>query len=331
VASSMRKKMPYARDEAKSWARQVIHGFIQDPFTPFKDDLTFDAEGMRYNIQKILDEVRPDGLIYGGNFGECWNMTAAQYKEYMTVSAEETKGKTLLAGIVIDPSPYGALEKIRLMEDLGYDCVEIMTPVYQVRSDEDIMTYFKLITDNTDMAVMLYNTPASGRLLGNDLIKCLADIDTVIGVKHGKLNWMDTMRLRQVIGDKMLVCEPVENYWLMDILFGGPDGGKFIWATIELTLYGRKRHLLKEYTELARKGESAKAFELYKQLAVPRLLQEDQLYWSIFQKGLYSIAGVKYWFELLGFKAGPVLPPQKGLTEAEKDEIRQTLEADGVI
>jgi 4-hydroxy-tetrahydrodipicolinate synthase len=323
--------MPYTRGEAKAWGRQVLKGFIQDPFTPFNDDLTFDAAGMRYNIRKILDEVKPDGLIYGGNVGECWDMTASQYKEYMTVSAEETRGKTLLAGIAIDPSPYVVLEKIRLMEDLGYECVEIMTPNYQVRSDEDIMTWFKIITDNTDMAVMLYNTPASGRMLSHSLLNRLADIDTVIGMKHGMLNWMDTMRLRQVIGDKMLVCEPIENYWLMDVLFGGPNGGKYLWATIDLMLYGRKRHLLKEYTELARQGECAKAFELYKQLAVPRLLQEDQIFWGIPQRGVYTIAGVKYWFELLGFKAGPVLPPQKGLTEAEKNEIRQTLEADGVI
>ena len=329
MASSKGKRLAYTRGEAKAWGRRVMKGFIQDPFTPFNDDLTFDAVGMHYNIQKILDEVKPNGLIYGGHVGECWDMTPAQFKEYMTVSAEETRGKTLLAGIAIDPSPYVALEKIRLMEDLGYDCVEIMPPAYQVRSDEDIFTWFKLITDNTDMAVVLYNTPAAGRILSHDLITRLTDIETVVGVKQGLTNWGDTLRLRRVVGHKVVVCEPIENYWLADIAFGG--GGQCLWATIELMLYGRKRHLLKEYTELARRGEYAKAFELYKQLAVPRAQQEDLIFWAIPQKGVYTLAGVKYWFELLGFKAGPVLPPQKGLTEAEKDEIRQTLEADGVI
>jgi len=324
-------KRAYSRKEAKEWGKKVLNGFIQDPITPFKNDLSFDAEGMRFNIRKILEEVKPNGLIYGGNIGECWDMTPAQFKEYMTVSAEETRGKTLLSGIVIDPSPYVALEKIRLMEDLGYDCIEIMTPNFQVRSDEDIMSFYKFITDHTDMAVVLYNTPASGRVLSHSLISKLADIETVIGIKNGMINWGDSMRLRREVGDKLLVCEPIENYWLMDILFGGPQGGRYLWATLELTLYGKKRHLLKEYTELARKGEVAKAFELYKQLEPARQLQEDQLFWALPQKGVYTIAGIKYWFELLGFKAGPVLPPQKNLSDPEKQQIRQLLTAGGIV
>jgi len=56
--------------------------------------------------------VRPDGLIYGGNIGECWDMTPEEFKRYLTVSAEETRGKTMLVGIAIDPSPFTVLEKL---------------------------------------------------------------------------------------------------------------------------------------------------------------------------------------------------------------------------
>jgi len=324
----MAKQLPYTRREAKAWGKKVLRGFIQDPFTPLKDDYSFDEEGMRYNIGKILAEVKPDGLIYGGNIGECWDMTPEEFRRYMTVSAEETRGKALLAGITIDASPYVVLEKIRLMEEAGYDCVEIMTPPFQIRSDDEIYQFFKFITDRTDMAVVLYNTPAAGKVMSHDLINRIADIETVIGIKEGLINWGDSMRLRRIVGDKIVVSEPIETYWLFDHAFGG---GLYLWATLELTLYGKKRHLLREYTRLAEEGKYKEAFELYKQLAVPRALQEDLLFWALPQKGTYAIAGLKYWFELLGFKSGPVRPPQKPATENEKAEIKKALSEAGII
>jgi len=112
----MNKKLPYSRKEAKEWGKKVLNGFITRSFYSIQNDFTFDAEGMRYNIQKLLDEVKPNGLIYEAILANSWDMTPSVFKEYMTVSAEETKGKTLLAGIVIDPRRYVALTKIRLME-----------------------------------------------------------------------------------------------------------------------------------------------------------------------------------------------------------------------
>ena len=321
-------KLPYTRSQAKAWGKKHIKGFIQDPITPFHDDFSFDEAGMRYNIQKILQEVRPDGLIYGGNIGECWDMTPAEFKRYLTVSAEETRGKTMLVGIAIDPSPFTVLEKINLMEELGYECIELMTPSFQVRADEDIYEYFKYITDRTDMAIVLYNTPAAGKVMSHELINRLADIETVVGIKQGLINWGDSMRLRRVVGDKIVVSEPIETYWLFDHAFAG---GQCLWATLELTLYGKKRDLIRQYTKLAEEGRIQEAFEVYKELAVPRVLQEELLFWALPQKGVYTIAGIKYWFELLGLKTGPVRPPQKALSRQEKDEIRSALSAGGVI
>jgi len=42
--------------------------------------------------------------------------------------------------------------------------------VVQLRTDDEIFDWFKFITDRSDMAVMLYRTPVSGKVLGWDLM-----------------------------------------------------------------------------------------------------------------------------------------------------------------
>jgi len=55
---------------------------------------------------------------------------------------------------------------------------------------------------------------------------------------------------------------------------------------------------------------------------------EGESLWN--KKGaLHPLPVIKYWMELNGMSAGPVRPPMHNLTEQQKTEFRERLEASG--
>jgi 4-hydroxy-tetrahydrodipicolinate synthase len=133
------------------------------------------------------------------------------------------------------------------------------------------------------MAVVLYNTPASGRVMSHDLINRIADIETVIGIKEGLINWGDSMRLRRIVGDKIVVSEPIETYWLFDHAFGG---GKYLWATLELPSMAKSDISLGKY-QISRECKYQEAFELYKTISCSSSFTGNLLSGPYPQKGVY--------------------------------------------
>ncbi len=88
---------------------------------------------------------------------------------------------------------------MKRLEELGYDGAEVINPVVQLKSDDEVYDWFKFITDHSDLAVVLYRTPVSGKVLGWDLMQRLADIPTVVGTKQGVMNRVETLKLRSLI------------------------------------------------------------------------------------------------------------------------------------
>jgi len=182
----MAKQLPFTRREAKAWAKKNVVDWYEAPLTPMTKDYTFDEAGMRENLEAYI-EMGETGLVIGGFLSECWNVKLSDWKRYHQIMADANRGRLPLWTIILDPSVHQALEKMQFVQELGYVGAEVINPVVQLRSDQEIYDYFKYMTDHTDLAIWLYRTPVSGKVLSFDLIQKLAEIDTVVGVKEGTL------------------------------------------------------------------------------------------------------------------------------------------------
>lgn len=61
------------------------------------------------------------------------------------------------------------------------------------------------------MAIVLCRTPVSGTVLSLELMQCLADSPTLVGVKQGSLRRSDTYKLRRDLRPDFFVSEPMEQ------------------------------------------------------------------------------------------------------------------------
>jgi 4-hydroxy-tetrahydrodipicolinate synthase len=164
--------MDYARSEAKAWSQKNLKGFYDAPLTPFTENGQLDEAGIRENVEAFID-MGMDGLSVGGFIAEAWNLKLFDWLRYHEIYADAVRGRIDLSTIILDASVHQALEK------LGFNSDEIMNPSVQLKTDDEIFSFYKYISDHSDMAVVLYRTPVSGTLLSMELMPRLADLEII--------------------------------------------------------------------------------------------------------------------------------------------------------
>ncbi|MBQ0797734.1 MAG: dihydrodipicolinate synthase family protein [Porticoccaceae bacterium] len=319
--------MDYTRSTAKQWAQENIKGMFNCPVTPMQLDFSFDEAGIRSNIEAFI-EMGVDGLVVGGFIAECWNVTLADWYRYHEIVADAVKGRIGLWSIVLDPSVYTCIEKMQRLEELGYDGAEVINPVVQLRTDDEIFNWFKFLTDNTNMAVCLYRTPVSGKVMGWDLMKRLTDIDTVVATKQGVMNRAESLKLRSILREDFIVSDPFEGNFADDL----HRGGQVVFGELSYIIYGKKRHLVNDYRALSAQGKWDEAFKKSEELAPIRELYNEVFIWEVINTFTYAsaLAGMKAWFEAIGLAAGPIRPPVEQCSPELRERIVSSLKTLGV-
>jgi len=323
-------RLPYTRSEAKAWGKQAIVDFYQAPLTPFTSDYQIDAEGIRKNVESYV-EMGVTGLVTGGFIAEAWNLTLGDWKRYHEIYAQAVDGRLPLHTIILDPSVHQALQKMDFVESLGFVGAEVINPIVQFKADDEVYNWYTYLTDHSDLAVFLYRTPVSGKVLSLDLIARLAEIPTVIGVKQGSLSHSDSLRLRRMVPDDFIVSDP-DEYWFLDDL---RNGGQVFWASFEYIMYGKQRHRLREYINLGRDGRWEEAYEVWLALRPINALLQEAFVDEIVKTASYASATAitKVWYDLLGLEAGNgrMLPPVQETSPERREWLTRRLAEVGVI
>ena len=169
----------------------------------------------------------------------------------------------------------------------------------------------------------------SGKVIGFDLIKRLADLDTVVAVKQGSLVRAETLKLRRMVREDFIVSDPNEAVFLDDLR----HGGQVVWGEMSYLVFGKKRVLVDQYRKLAAEGKWEEAYQVSQQLAPVREFLEDMLIWEIVKTATYAAAvgGIKVWFEELGFNAGSLIAPVAPPSEEKKEWIRSKVRELGLV
>jgi len=153
--------MEFTRKEAKAWARKTVKGCYMCPLTPITKDYKIDEKGLRENIDYYAS-LGINGLVVGGFISEMWNVKLSDWMRYHEIVADANKGRIDLWTIILDPSVHQAIEKATFVEKLGFSGAEVINPVVQLKTDDEIFDYFKYLSDHTNLALSLYRTAVSG-------------------------------------------------------------------------------------------------------------------------------------------------------------------------
>jgi 4-hydroxy-tetrahydrodipicolinate synthase len=319
--------MKYKKSEAKDYARKNITGLWGATFTPFTPDYQIDEQAWRYNIRHYIDNLELQGLFICGTAAEFWYLTTAERKRLFQIAVEEAKGKMFTMPFTSDPVLENELEMIQYAEDIGADFVITSQPTFPVGdvvNEEGVFQRFKYLTDRVNIGIAIFNSSSQGYLMSPQLTSRVADLQNIVAVK----NWGDfsSHRLTRILcSDKIVVSDPIETQWWINMTVYGQQA---LFATFFLHLFqSKKSKLVKEYTELYRKGEVEKALKVCQRLEPVRRACERAM---VPGKNLSSH---KYWCQCIGMAGGDgrVRLPLKEVTATDKQAIKALAETTGLV
>jgi 4-hydroxy-tetrahydrodipicolinate synthase len=298
-------------------ARKRLRGPFVPMITPFKQNLDLDLEGFRKNTRFLLRSGIGTGkgvlmgAVAGGEFP---TMTMEERKTAMQVLAEEARGKAPLVTAAQHTDPRMTIELCRHAEDLGIDAVQIAPTYYDMgQTDDDVLRFYRMVAEKTDIGFMVYNTFWHGYNLTVRAMPELLKIKNVVCLKWGAPNEWQYREMMRRYADEIAIMDNMSVH-VWNHMHGGAGflshPGNF-WPEHELLVWNMLEQ--KKYLEANRE-----------------LLSINYPFYDLIGEvnastGMVDANVTKAANELVGLPAGPVRPPARDLTESEKKKLRSLL------
>lgn len=315
--------MRYAKLDAKDYARENMKGIWAAAMNPFREDFSFDEEGLRRNIRHWIDDLGIAGVFIAGKQGEFFSMSMEERKRNFEIAMEETCGR---AGAILSCSDQNfdnVVELARHAEAVGADYIVVHAPILHFITDRDdtVYNYYKELCDRVDIGIAMWSHPDSGYLMNPQLCARTAELPNVVAIKYSAPRPMYA-ELTRLAGDRLIVSTASEAEWFDNIVELG--WRLYLCSSPPYLLQTRNDRRMHEYTELAFRGEVDEARRVRDSLNPVREALETT------RPGGKPQAHQKYWQELLGQVGGPARPPLLQLTQEERERTKAAFETCGL-
>ena len=314
----------YKKHEAQEWAWDTIKGQWTTLITPFTADDQVDKEGMKRNIRHIRSlGTTGAGCTWG--MGEFWSLTHQERLDVMDAVSEEAAGSWPIGAHVTHTSAPEMLSLAHHAEDTGYDLLIVAPPYMVTKTEDQVLEYVRLLADNTNLAIMFYNSPQFGIVMSTYGMQQLCRIPNVVGVKEASFNQQLSIEAHLTLGKEAIISTPDE--WIFfkaqelgiqqQVMFANTSDWRF--DIPEVNNYVK-------FIDRATQGDLDEAFY---ETNLRRLKELSDTWWTktvTKYNGALPVPLVKHWAELMGMSAGATRLPLADLSPVEKSELREELE-----
>ena len=161
--------------------------------------MTFEGEVDWPGVESLMDTLishGADGLVVTGTTGETSTLTDAEKIQLVTTGKSVSSGRAkIITGGGSNETAH-AIELYKASEKAGADGVMIVTPYYNKPTQAGVLTHFRMISDATDLPVILYDIPGrSGIEITYDTLLRAAKHPNIVAVKDAKGDLSEVSRV----------------------------------------------------------------------------------------------------------------------------------------
>jgi 4-hydroxy-tetrahydrodipicolinate synthase len=295
--------------EAKVMEKEIrLEGIIPAMLTPFTENGEIDVDGIKENVNFLI-ENGVSGIMCNGSTGEAVALTKEERIKVIKATVEAAKGRVkTIAGTGV-PSTDETIKLTRDAKSAGADAVMIITPFYEIPTQEGLYKHYETIAEAVDIPIVMYNIPQhTGVEIGLDVLRRLVEIDNIVALKDSSGNLSQFAEIIRLVGDKISVLTGCDDLLLSSFVLGSPGA--------ILALCNIAPRLVVDLYRAVKDEKLKKAKELnYKLLSIGRAIGAPENF----------PAPVKEAVRILGRPAGPTRGPIIKVSEKEKEEIRAAL------
>ena len=165
------------------------------------------------------------GLYVGGSSGECIYQSLEERKETLRYVAEQVGHRITLIAHVGAPSTRDSIELAKYAEEMGYDALSAIPPIYFVLPEDSIYHYWTDILESTALPFIIYNIPqTTGYNLSIQLLNRMVQHEKVIGIKNSSMPVMDIERFKAASPSDFILFNGPDEQFVAGRLMGA-DGG----------------------------------------------------------------------------------------------------------
>jgi 4-hydroxy-tetrahydrodipicolinate synthase len=288
-----------------------FEGVIPAVVTPFDSTGAVDAPALARNAEWLLDEGCT-GLVGTGTMGEAQSMSAAERRLVIETLVEVADGRVVVTAGVSAGTADASIAYARDAVAAGAGALMLLPPLGYEGDAREIEAFYTEVAGATELPVMAYNNPkASGTDMSPALVARLAGIERVVAVK-------------ECSGDARRIAEILSATDGLEVLVGGDDwalegfcAGATGWISGVANVAPRESVDLHRLCAEGRLDEARAVYE--RVLPLARLDMRPKL-----------VQFFKAAMDLVGREGGPCRPPRLELTEAERGEVEEAVNALGV-
>lgn len=320
--------LPYAKAEARAWARENLSG-VHNVLTPtFTSDLAgLNEEAVRHDVRLEIEYGFSGALLVAETA-----TTLDEYAQFAGWAADESQGRLRL----IHHASFNTLEEnIEAARRAALAGAELALlaypPTFYPRSEEELYGYTAAFCRGVDLAVILFPVPLWGfeRIhpaagFGPDLLERLVDdLPNIVAIKaEGGMPWIGGfVHAYQRVGDRVLVTEPLEGN-------GIPLASLLPMPFMGTSNYEYFGDVVPRMFAAVREGNPELAMELYWRIHPGRQANLQAMAMLSGSNFLHRMLW-KYQGWLQGFNGGPLRAPTMRLTDRQMKALRNGLLASG--
>ncbi|WP_428672142.1 dihydrodipicolinate synthase family protein, partial [Roseibium sp.] len=134
-----------------------FRGSIPALVTPFRDG-KLDFEALERLVEWHIDEGS-HGLVAVGTTGESPTVSKDGHKEVIRRVVEFAAGRIPVIAGTGSNATAQSLDMLQFAESAGADGALIVTPYYNKPNQAGLLSHYKVLHDNTNIPIILYNIP----------------------------------------------------------------------------------------------------------------------------------------------------------------------------
>ncbi len=263
-------------------------------------------------LEKLIEHVIQGGvhgIFITGTTGEFYGLTHEEKKDLFQCAVDQSNSRVPVYAGTGAITTKESIQLTQIAESCNVDVVSILTPMFAIPDQNELIQHYQEIAENTSLPVILYNNVTkTGLNIDADTVEVLAGVKNIVGIKDSSGNFTLTGEYIRRTRSKDFEVLAGRDTLIYACLCQGGKGSISASANIAPRLCS---DIYDKYVA----GDQAGSLESQDSLAPLRMA---------FNLGSFP-AVIKEALQLIGIEAGPCKAPIGPLGNRERNELRQIL------
>jgi 4-hydroxy-tetrahydrodipicolinate synthase len=285
-----------------------IEGIIPAMLTPFTEKGELDVNGIRETVEFFIENGVSEVMCLGST-GEAAALIKEERIKVTETTVKAANGRVPVMVGTGAPTTREVIEQTKEAKSAGADSVMIVTPFYEIPTQEGLYRHYATIAEAVDIPIVLYNIPPHTNVeIGLHTLERLSEIDSIVALKDSSGNLSYFAEAMRLVGDKITVLTGGDDITLPCFALGCHGA--------ILALCNIAPRMVVDMYQAVQQKEMTKAQKLYYQLLpISRAISVPQNF----------PAPLKEAVMMLGRPAGLAREPIMSVSAPEKAAIREAL------